>query len=409
MKKVIHQTQEHREETSIQNSEVFVTPFGEFLLDRFPIDPTKTLRAWDAADEYLLQQTDSWLTERKQDSETAQKKPKILIIHDLFAVLSTVLHAYQPHCWSDSVTSKIAIQHQALRNKIKTTATFTAATDTPRFEADLVLIKLPKNLHYLHDVLLRLRSMLTPTSTIIAAGMVKHWSPSIQSLFEKTIGPSHTSRAVKKARCLFAEAHFDQNNAALRKTTLKDQVLDLVLTHESNVYGQDHLDLGARLMIDAMPALPALTTDAHVADLGCGNGVLAILCLREYLSREIRLEIDLIDDSFMAIASAQENLAQNLTGEIQANYYVSNGFDQIESHAAYELILCNPPFHQEHTVTDLLAKMLFDQCRERLAPSGELWVVGNRHLPYFQELKKRFRSVKTIKSNPKFLVLRARH
>ncbi|MET7534557.1 50S rRNA methyltransferase, partial [Streptomyces goshikiensis] len=35
------------------------TPFGSYELTRFPEDPRDRLRAWDAADEYLLHHLDS--------------------------------------------------------------------------------------------------------------------------------------------------------------------------------------------------------------------------------------------------------------------------------------------------------------------------------------------------------------
>lgn len=40
------------------------TPFGSYELTRFPIDPRDRLRAWDAADEYLLRHLDAGTGER---------------------------------------------------------------------------------------------------------------------------------------------------------------------------------------------------------------------------------------------------------------------------------------------------------------------------------------------------------
>lgn len=73
-----------------------------------------------------------------------------------------------------------------------------------------------------------------------------------------------------------------------------------------------------------------------------------------------------------------------------------------------DLILCNPPFHQERVVGDQIAMRMFAQAAKVLTPEGELWVVGNRHLGYHAKLKRWFKRVEQIGAHPKFVVLKAR-
>jgi 23S rRNA (guanine1835-N2)-methyltransferase len=72
-----------------------------------------------------------------------------------------------------------------------------------------------------------------------------------------------------------------------------------------------------------------------------------------------------------------------------------------------ELVLCNPPFHQQQVVGDLLAWRMFQQARAALVRGGELWIVGNRHLGYHAKLSRLFRSVQQVAATPKFVVLKA--
>jgi len=70
-------------------------------------------------------------------------------------------------------------------------------------------------------------------------------------------------------------------------------------------------------------------------------------------------------------------------------------------------VLCNPPFHQQHAVTDHLAWQMFRDAKRCLQYGGELRIVGNRHLDYHHKLKKLFGNCTLIASNQKFVVLRA--
>ena len=72
-----------------------------------------------------------------------------------------------------------------------------------------------------------------------------------------------------------------------------------------------------------------------------------------------------------------------------------------------DLILCNPPFHQQQIVGDAVSWRMFQQACKVLRPGGSLWVVGNRHLGYHTKLRRLFGNGEVIASNPKFVILRA--
>lgn len=72
-----------------------------------------------------------------------------------------------------------------------------------------------------------------------------------------------------------------------------------------------------------------------------------------------------------------------------------------------DLILCNPPFHQQQAVGDEMAKRLFEQSHKALGATGSLMVVGNRHLGYHVKLRSWFEKVEQLSGNPKFVVLKA--
>ena len=107
----------------------------------------------------------------------------------------------------------------------------------------------------------------------------------------------------------------------------------------------------------------------------------------------------------MAVQSA----AQNWQAALGERPVVIRADDGLAGQAAesLDLVLCNPPFHQQQVVGDFLAWRMFTQARAALVSGGELWIVGNRHLGYHAKLKRLFRGVEQVAATPKFVILRA--
>ena len=76
-------------------------------------------------------------------------------------------------------------------------------------------------------------------------------------------------------------------------------------------------------------------------------------------------------------------------------------------HGDHDLVLINPPFHQQHSIGDAVAWQMFMDARRVLVEGGELRIVGNRHLGYHAKLKKLFGNCETVDANKKFVVLSA--
>ena len=140
----------------------------------------------------------------------------------------------------------------------------------------------------------------------------------------------------------------------------------------------------------------------RIADIGCGNGVLGIA----YALGSPQAQLTLVDESYMAVQSARENW-QAILGERPADIRAGDGLAE-QPADSLDLVLCNPPFHQQQVVGDFLAWRMFQQARAALVTGGELWIVGNRHLGYHAKLARLFRGVEQVAATPKFVVLKAR-
>lgn len=373
--------------------EILNVPQGEFRLNRYPVRKNELLRAWDAADEYLLNYI--------QDKINLQKKSKLLIVNDSFGALATSLADHPITVWTDSWVSMQGSQLNLRSNEISAgNIDIKNSIENPEGEYDLVLVKIPRSLALLEDQLIRIKPFISSTTIFIAAGMVKSIHTSTLKLFEKYIGPTKTSLAKKKARLIFPEV--DDSIKTTQTPYPKSYVLEgtgYEIINYANVFSRESLDIGTRFFLQHIPENKKYK---HIIDLGCGNGLLGLIAAEKNQSAEITF----IDESYMAIESARRNFIDNLGAERKASFYTGDCLSGIEKSSA-DLILNNPPFHQNNAVGDDIAWRMFNQSKEVLTNEGELWVIGNRHLGYHIKLKKIFGYCELISTNKKFVILKA--
>ena len=366
---------------------------GEFTLQRLPKRPLELLRAWDAADEYLL---DTFAT-----TVNSSAQPRILIVNDNFGALAVALSSFQPQAFSDSYLSHLATQLNLIENGILLQQVKLINSLEPlQGPFDSVLIKAPKTLALLEDQLIRIRPHLTPNSQVILAGMVKALPSALWTLLERIIGPTTTSLAIKKARLIIATPNADTplaNSPYPVCYTLENS--DYLISNHANVFSRERLDIGTRFFLEHLPIKPEVR---DIIDLGCGNGLLGLMAAE----RNPLATIHFVDESFMAVASAKDNFSRAFGPNRSSTFTVGDGLCDFPATTA-DLILCNPPFHQQHTVGDQIAVSLFVQSKRVLRKGGELWVIGNRHLNYHNQLERLFGNHQVIAANAKFIIIKA--
>lgn len=365
---------------------------GSFQLLRFPIEKQEKLRAWDAADEYLLNDVAGKLA--------AHAQPRIMLINDSFGALAVALHRYQPSSVSDSwIAQQATLENLQINQLTSDPSQLFNSLQLPTGQFDFILIKAPKTLAFLEDLLIRLQAAIKPDTQLIIAGMVKNMPTAVWQTMERLVGTTTPSRAVKKARLIYAQPD-EQRQIPENRYPVSYQLenTDLQIVNHANVFSHHRLDIGTRFFLDNLPQNKRCQ---QVVDLGCGNGLLGLIFARQHPEAEIHF----IDESYMAIASAEQNFSAAFNPRI-ARYTVSDGLkDRVAE--SVDLVLCNPPFHQNNTIGSHIAMRMFQQTSRVLRSGGELWVIGNRHLGYQHSLKKYFSTVDLIASNAKFIIIKA--
>jgi 16S rRNA (guanine1207-N2)-methyltransferase len=358
-------------------------------LERFPPRRDDPLRAWDAADAYVL-----------ADFGAAAPTGETLLVHDGFGTLACALHDRAPLAWSDSFLAREAARHNHLANGLAwDPARFVPMDRDPDGRFGLALVKIPKAMATFEDTLLRLRPLLAADARVVAAGMIKHVPMRAWRLLEEVVGPTRTSRGWRKAR--YAVAGFDparERPARLAPAVWTWGEPPLTLTNGATVFSREGPDHGTRLLL---AHLPHRDDPLRAADLGCGNGILALALARACP----RAAILAVDESFQAVRDARANAAAAGC----ADRITCEAGDGLAATApgSLDLVVCNPPFHHDHAVGDHLAWRMMTQARRALAPGGELLMVGNRHLGYHAKLGRLFGNCRPVAADRRFVVLSA--
>ncbi|MEU9003235.1 methyltransferase [Streptomyces sp. NPDC059982] len=386
------------------------TPFGSYELTRYPIDPRDRLRAWDAADEYLLRHLDAGTGERGPVDLAGAGQ--ITVIGDRWGALTTALAAHHPTQITDSSLTRAATEANLDRAGIgtsKSTVTLLTTQDAPPARIDVLLVRVPKSLALLEDQLYRLAPHVHADTVVVGTGMVKEIHTSTLRLFEKILGPTKTSLAEKKARLIFCTpgnpgAARPESAGPWPVTYTVDEDggsgAGLTVVNHAGIFCADRLDVGTRFFLQN---IPTNTDGARVVDLGCGNGVVGAAVA----VADPDAAVVFTDESYQAVASARATYEANVRpGRRTAEFHVGDGVAMLEP-GSVDLVLNNPPFHSHQATTDATALRMFAQSRKVLRTGGELWVVANRHMGYHTHLRRLFGNSEVVASEPKFVVLRA--
>ncbi len=375
----------------------------QLTLHRWPLNqPNHSLQAWDAADELILEYALPLLSLQHTEPATPLT---VLVLNDAFGALACTLSASAQRpmlqYWlQDSVLAQLACRHNLAQNHLsehdfKALTSLDALPEAPQ----LVLMKLPANHSYLAFQLAALSKVLSVNSKLVIAAKAKDINRNVLALFEQFIGPTEASLTIKK--CRYITSTFDitlvrpELNFPLRWSLDDD---NRTLVNHANVFAREKLDIGARFFLQNLPTVASGTT---VIDLGCGNGVLSL----QLLTQQPTCQLILVDESYMAVASAKATIEENLPQHVAQCHFMADDCLTQQSSDSADWVICNPPFHQQATVTTHIATQMFKDAKRVLKTGGRLRIVANRHLPYRLQLEKLFGHCQQLAANPKFVIL----
>lgn len=358
------------------------------LLRRRPDVEAASLVAVDASDRLLL--------------DLAERPRRVAVVGDAYGALTLGLAAEGTAVTvvQDSITSERALDANA--EAVRAAGIALAAVDRADSvreavaDAELVVLRLPRSL----DALAAIASDVAtaaPRARLLAAGRIKHMTHGMNDVLAARYERVDVSLARQKSRALIASgARAEQPAEAGAERRLLAE-LDLEVVALPGAFAGARLDIGTRALLAALDtaALPG----GVALDLGCGTGVLAAVLKRARPG----LEVIATDTSRVAVRSAAATASANgLDVAVLRDDNASTLAD-----GSVDVVLCNPPFHSDAAVTDLVARRMLRAAGRLLRPGGELWTVFNSHLAHPSELRRSVGPTTVVARDRKFTVTRS--
>ncbi len=385
----------------------------------------RSLKAWDAADEYILQlmhqcifkdatlmDSDQAFVTHARDLLVPVVAKNIVIFNDSFGALSCGISALYPESKitviTDSYMSELGIKRNlhdmnGQHSNVNLISSVDMHDDVLK-TSDLILLKVPKTKAYLIHQLLTISKHARLNTPVLSSAMVKLINKGVMNAHEQAFFNVRSSLALKKARLILsivgdnASAQTCDNDIA-QMTIVVDECIAFKLYNLPNVFCREQIDIGARFFLQHLPEIN--NEEDHLVDLGCGNGILGT----HFSLNNPKAEVSFVDESYMAIESAKTTF-KNSGARSKSHFIISHSLNNFHA-PKVDVIICNPPFHQQHAQTEEIAWKMFKDAKKLLKKGGELRIVGNKHLAHGKKLKKIFGNSRLVATNGKFDVISA--
>jgi len=353
-------------------------------ITRYPHTQNRSLRAWSAADEYILKRLENGPSESKTT----------VISNDTFGFLSCHLHNLEPIIVIERQSQQKSIEKNLAQNGLKPDTTKWISPLQPLPEkADLGIISIPKSMELFRLYLRQIHSGLNENGEVICSFMTRHFTPQMLAIAGEFFDETDQSLAWKKSRLLTLKKRKPIEETELLNRipfTFKHGETEEIKQYPG-VFSSDHIDYATQFL---MEHLKLDENENCVLDLASGNGIIA----RAIQLEKPGTELHLMDDSLLAVESSKLNLHPENT-----HFHWNDSLEEIGDFK-FDLVVSNPPFHFEHEVNTEVAVDLFREVAGSLKPGGRFLCVANQHLGYRTYLKKFFTRCELVAGNDKFVL-----
>ena len=228
---------------------------------------------------------------------------------------------------------------------------------------------------------------------------------------------TYTKKAAEYLGCI-AEKKRGKYNASLATLT-KDQVATTPLDDQQyptlrtinttgqyiwqskpGIFGWQKIDQGSALLIQQLEQWLKQNKQqpSTVLDLGCGYGYLGTLA-----GSLTGATVTAVDNNIAAVSACTANFTRYLQPhDIDYRVICDDCGSTLSGH--FDLIVCNPPFHQGFTIDSDLTNKFLTASKRLLAKNGHALLVVNRFIPLERKAEKLFNCINLLADNGQFKV-----
>lgn len=262
---------------------------------------------------------------------------------------------------------------------------------------DCIIFRIEKekavNIHIIHQALYKLSEQgvfhLIGYKNEGIESLAKIIAKQTNSPIEKTKYKQLHHLAISKASRIEIENHYAQ---------LQELCIDGVsFLSKPGVFGWQKVDVGSTLLMQAFAEQISKEAEAKILDLGCGYGYLSLQ------AKQLGFEqIDATDNNAAALIACQANFDKlQIDGKVFADHIAQQSASQ-----AYDIVLCNPPFHQGFAHSKQLIHDFCFQAHRVLKRHGQAWFVVNQFIGIDAIANKIFSQVERLNEAEGFRIYR---
>ena len=228
--------------------------------------------------------------------------------------------------------------------------------------------------------------LLEPRGLVIIDGMK---TAGIESILKELLIPFNQLRNISKYHGKLIWFNKPAVEPNIEKWVSTPNILEGGYITFPGVFSSKGIDRGSLILAQSIPQL-----SGKIADFGSGWGFLS----KHVLESPAVSSIDLIEADYSSVVASKENIQDSRANFIWGDV---NSF----SGGPYDTIISNPPFHISRNANPELGISFIKAAKLLLKPSGSLWIVANRELPYENIMKDSFKETEKIITRDGFKVL----
>ncbi len=264
------------------------------------------------------------------------------------------------------------------------------------------IYRISKERPVVHHIINEAWRVLVPGGELLLSGLkqegIKTCIENAGGLFgnaqTRKVGKVYLGTALKQHAAPATAPLDDKQYSALRLV----ETGQLDFYSKPGLFGWDKIDQGSAFLVEQLPRIlqGARRPPASLLDLGCGYGYLSIM------TRDLALERRVATDNNAAALLAMGKNAQHFA--LQVDVVADDCGGQLAP--GFDLILCNPPFHQGFGVDAALTDKFLRQTRRLLSAQGKAVFVVNQFIALERAAQKYFRVIDTAGRNLSFKLIR---
>lgn len=314
------------------------------------------------------------------------------------------------------ICNRFDLQQQLASKKIDSTFCDFDFSEHKDNSVEQLFYRISKEKAVVHHIINEAARILKPNGKLVLAGYknegIKTYADKAKSLLGGTAekskgGQSSHLITLTKGNTDLEKRLDDKDYSTLRSLSIGDQQF----LSKPGQFGWNKVDAGSEFLIEHLPALLSKLhkTPQTLLDLGCGYGYLSMMATTLMDCEKSLVDFEKMvatDNNAAALLSCQKNLEyaiSQLNTQIQYKVIPDNCAQSIRGR--FDLILCNPPFHQGFAVESDLTTLFIEQAHKHLHAKGNALFVVNQFIPLERKATEIFETVSLLAENKSFKLI----